>query len=191
MRYCEKCGTPNADDAKFCRKCGNRFKAGSSYLKYILLLVIVCVFIVVCIISFGVTQQTVLPLADQEASSVSSDIVKDSEFDTEAKIEASSLDKDEKVNLEDYLKDLSWTQDELNRTELQKFSSADLRILRNAIFAKHGYIFKDPELADFFTKYSWYTPLNDNVYNDLTNMEKRNIAIIGAPDKPCGVLCRC
>ena len=40
MRYCEKCGTPNADDAKFCRKCGNRFKAGSSYLKYILLLVI-------------------------------------------------------------------------------------------------------------------------------------------------------
>lgn len=21
MRYCEKCGTPNADDAKFCRKC--------------------------------------------------------------------------------------------------------------------------------------------------------------------------
>lgn len=77
-----------------------------------------------------------------------------------------------------YLKDLSWTQDELNRTELQKFSSADLRILRNAIFAKHGYIFKDPELADFFTKYSWYTPLNDNVYNDLTNMEKRNIAII-------------
>ena len=178
MRYCEKCGTPNADDAKFCRKCGNRFKAGSSYLKYILLLVIVCVFIVVSIISFGVTQQTVLPLADQEASSVSSDIVKDSEFDTEAKIEASSLDKDEKVNLEDYLKDLSWTQDELNRTELQKFSSADLRILRNAIFAKHGYIFKDPELADFFTKYSWYTPLNDNVYNDLTNMEKRNIAII-------------
>lgn len=114
MRYCEKYGTPNADDAKFCRKCGNRFKAGSSYLKYILLLVIVCVFIVVCIISFGVTQQTVLPLADQEASSVSSDIVKDSEFDTEAKIEASSLDKDENVNLEDYLKDLSWTQDELN-----------------------------------------------------------------------------
>ena len=116
MRYCEKCGTPNADDAKFCRKCGNRFKAGSSYLKYILLLVIVCVFIVVCIISFGVTQQTVLPLADQEASSVSSDIVKDSEFDTEAKIEASSLDKDENVNLEDYLKDLSWTQDELKNS---------------------------------------------------------------------------
>ena len=80
MRYCEKCGTPNADDAKFCRKCGNSFKAGSSYLKYILLLVIVCIFIVVCIISFGVTQQTVLPLTDQEASSVSSDIVKDSEY---------------------------------------------------------------------------------------------------------------
>ena len=31
MRYCEKCGTPNADDVKFCRKCGNRFKAGRAF----------------------------------------------------------------------------------------------------------------------------------------------------------------
>lgn len=40
MRYCEKCGTPNADNAKFCRKCGNKIKVSNGHLKYVILFVI-------------------------------------------------------------------------------------------------------------------------------------------------------
>lgn len=37
----------------------------------------------------------------------------------------------------------------------------DLRILRNAIFARHGRMFNDKNLQLFFEKYSWYKPEKD------------------------------
>lgn len=57
-------------------------------------------------------------------------------------------------------------------------SKEDLRILRNSIFAKHGYIFKDSGLKNYFSKYSWYDPQYSDVNEKLTSIETQNIALL-------------
>lgn len=57
-------------------------------------------------------------------------------------------------------------------------SGSRLRIMRNYIFAKHGYKFKSKDLQQYFAQYSWYTPLYSDVYNSLSSVEKHNVDFI-------------
>lgn len=54
----------------------------------------------------------------------------------------------------------------------------ELRLLRNTIFAAHGYIFKSKDLQDWFGKFDWYEPMTDNVDDYLTWVDTFNIAKI-------------
>jgi hypothetical protein len=45
-----------------------------------------------------------------------------------------------------------------SKSLLEIMSAKNIRILRNSIFAKKGYIFKDEELTKFFQKKKWYKP---------------------------------
>ena len=53
---------------------------------------------------------------------------------------------------------------------MKVFSKEDLRILRNTIYAKYGYIFKSKDLNDIFSKTEWYTPkeyFNESSFSHL------------------------
>jgi hypothetical protein len=43
--------------------------------------------------------------------------------------------------------------------DLDVLSDKELRLARNEIFARRGYIFSDAEMADYFAKKGWYKPL--------------------------------
>ena len=62
--------------------------------------------------------------------------------------------------------------------DLEGFSKAALRIWRNAIYARHGRIFKSEDLQALFNEYAWYTP--DENYSDdkLTDTDRANIKLI-------------
>jgi len=62
--------------------------------------------------------------------------------------------------------------------ELLEKQSSELRIIRNEIFARHGYIFKSEDLAEYFGKQKWYKPQFDNVDSYLTVDEKEYIKVI-------------
>lgn len=62
--------------------------------------------------------------------------------------------------------------------ELLEKQSSELRIIRNEIFARHGYIFKSEDLAEYFGKKKWYKPQFDNVDSYLTVDEKEYIKVI-------------
>ena len=66
----------------------------------------------------------------------------------------------------------------LSSNDLRGYSKWDLKIMRNEIFARHGYIFKTPEMKSYFAGQSWYVPLYDNVDHLLTRTEKQNIQLI-------------
>ena len=66
----------------------------------------------------------------------------------------------------------------LDRSYLENKDEWELRIMRNEIYARHGYIFKLPELRDYFMKQSWYVPVSEDVTNSLTSIEKENIELI-------------
>lgn len=57
-------------------------------------------------------------------------------------------------------------------------SAWELNIMRNEIYARHGYIFKDPELRRYFESQSWYRPINQDVTYMISGIEKENAAFI-------------
>ncbi len=57
----------------------------------------------------------------------------------------------------------------------QELSKADLMILRNLIFARHGYAFRDKKLRSYFDNFSWYMPVYSDVTKELSAIEKQNI----------------
>lgn len=66
----------------------------------------------------------------------------------------------------------------LDYTSLREVNSLpDLRVLRNAVYAKKGYRFKSSDLTAYFSRFDWYQPLYDAVEDqfsetDLYNLER-------------------
>jgi len=63
-------------------------------------------------------------------------------------------------------------------TDIVNLNKDGFRILRNAIYAKHGYIFRSNELHEYFIKYSWYMARYSNVEDRLTETDINNISLI-------------
>lgn len=55
-----------------------------------------------------------------------------------------------------------------------------LRVMRNEIYARHGWHFEDPYLNEHFTNQWWYKDRNNNSSIQLSELEKLNVAIIKA-----------
>jgi len=68
--------------------------------------------------------------------------------------------------------------DYLKEEDINDFSKEDLRILRNWIYAKHGYKFKSDDMREFFGKFSWYKGMYNDVSGMLTEMDRTNVAFI-------------
>jgi len=72
-----------------------------------------------------------------------------------------------------------FTSTDILKKEHVKFvSSGELRIIRNEIFARYGYIFESKDLNNYFLEFEWYEPRFDNVTAFLNEIERKNINII-------------
>jgi YARHG domain len=71
----------------------------------------------------------------------------------------------------------------LTEAELKNFTKFDLEILRNTIYARHGYAFKKEFLRQLYNYTEWYVAISDNVDADLTGIEKQNIALLTRMEK--------
>ena len=62
---------------------------------------------------------------------------------------------------------------------LKKFQNIDFKIMRNGIFARHGYRFVyGGEMYKYFINQDWYRPRHVDVSNFLTEIEKYNIQLL-------------
>ncbi|PLX08644.1 MAG: hypothetical protein C0596_07260 [Marinilabiliales bacterium] len=66
----------------------------------------------------------------------------------------------------------------LTNEDLDSLNSVDLLLLRNDIFAKHGYSFKTKPLRDYYSQFEWYNPEYDNVDSLLTEEDQKNLKLI-------------
>ena len=64
-----------------------------------------------------------------------------------------------------------------NEAYLNKFSSDELAIIRNTLYAKNGYKFKKKEYQEYFGEKSWYNPTTSS-QNILTRNEEKLANII-------------
>ena len=78
----------------------------------------------------------------------------------------------------------------LSEEEVRVMEADKLRLGRNEIFARHGYIFNDEELSQYFNNTSWYngTVPSDQFDMDelLNDFEKRNIELIESVENEVG-----
>ena len=71
----------------------------------------------------------------------------------------------------------------LSREQLSEYSKDELRLLRNEIYARHGYIFKAQDLKNHFSQQAWYKPERTDVNSMLSAIEKENIKLIESLEK--------
>lgn len=74
----------------------------------------------------------------------------------------------------------------LSEQKLKSYSSWDLRIMRNEIYARHGYIFnRSPKMITYFSKQDWYRKTlkisTDDIYiykTKFSDIERDNVLLI-------------
>ena len=73
--------------------------------------------------------------------------------------------------------------------DLSILDSYELKITRNEIFARHGRMFNDQELQEYFKRQQWYVPqiaANDFDTSCLNEVEKYNVNIISVYEEQLG-----
>jgi len=66
----------------------------------------------------------------------------------------------------------------LTQTEIEGKTPAELRIMRNEVFARHSYAFRTSAMHDYFAGQTWYPPRYDDVSTLLTRIEVANLELI-------------
>lgn len=66
----------------------------------------------------------------------------------------------------------------LHGSELNYYGKQALRLMRNSILARHGYVFQSKDLQKYFGNESWYEPADNNDNINLSFVERLNIELI-------------
>ena len=208
---CQKCGYENPDMSKFCKHCGSEIekkgiscpnngcgrqglppealfcpdcgfsisspeiilksKSGRNLNQGIIIssVVVIGVIVVILVIGFFIQYDSAKSPAQENSSSVSDNSNGNSGDD----VSYNSLSGKYPFASTRYL-----TSDDLNY--LSKF---ELKIMRNEVFARHGFVFQTADMNEYFNSQTWYKNIpklgnNDEVYNYLSEIEKSNIKLI-------------
>ena len=99
--------------------------------------------------------------------------LEDSDFESEG---------DDNLGIHSYI----WEYKKMEVSEASHYTKKELEIIRNSIFAHHGYRFKRKDLFDYFSQFAWYNPTTDNmaaVSKELSSVERYNVEFIQKQEK--------
>ena len=70
-------------------------------------------------------------------------------------------------------------------------SNYDLYLARNEIFARHGRMFNNADLQEYFNAQAWYEPIYtpaqfDSMGNMLSDVEQKNVNVMRQVEKDQG-----
>lgn len=67
---------------------------------------------------------------------------------------------------------------ELTEADVENLSVEELEIMRNEIYARHGYSFKNKKMRYYFEGLDWYVPMGIDIRSQLSDTEVKNIDLI-------------
>lgn len=67
---------------------------------------------------------------------------------------------------------------ELTYEDVENLGADELRVMRNEIYARHGYSFRDKAMRNVFDALEWYMPMGIDIRHQLTDAEVKNISLI-------------
>ena len=119
---------------------------------------------------------------EEPITEASQELVEEEQEEGPVSEEASSEENSVQVNDDNYdLVVLEKVYDEVinkgNEAYLNNFSSDELAIIRNTLYARNGYKFKKKEYQEYFGEKSWYNPTTSS-QNILTKNEEKLANII-------------
>lgn len=71
----------------------------------------------------------------------------------------------------------------LKTKDVENMPKSELQFMRQEIFARHGYCFTKKEFRQQFENEDWYVPDTTDIRGRLTDIEKKNIALIKRYEK--------
>ena len=208
---CSKCGHMISDKAKKCPKCGanisndrpcsthveyktyHRPKKSLSPLIWILPLIVlgvVAAFIYFCITQYNSTyseiEHEIVELDNTIPTEREGEIIEKTtiqeKYKDSADTVATTRNYSEYSGYEDndgYDEILS--ERKLTETDLEGKTKKELEIMRNSIYARHGYRFRRDDLLRYFSQFSWYTPSSGDMtlaYSYMSGIERYNVEFI-------------
>ena len=66
----------------------------------------------------------------------------------------------------------------LTKEQVENMTKADIFVLRNSIYARHGFAFHLPALRDYFGYMGWYVPVRTSIEHELSDTEIKNIELL-------------
>ncbi|MDR3708749.1 MAG: YARHG domain-containing protein [Capsulimonadaceae bacterium] len=75
------------------------------------------------------------------------------------------------------------TRQALTADDIKGLSDWDLTVLRNSVYARHGYKFHRRDLATYFGRQTWYvssTPDQSAVYKQFSTIERHNVEMLAS-----------
>lgn len=77
------------------------------------------------------------------------------------------------------VEDYDWVSYEyITASDIRNLTDEQVDLLRNYIYAKHGYIFKSDYYYRYFSQFRWYRPRYRNVDDMLNKYEKKNVLFL-------------
>ena len=73
----------------------------------------------------------------------------------------------------------------ISSSDLNGMTEHQVCMARNEIYARHGYIFQTEMYNDYFSNFSWYTPISRTL-PDLNDYESENVKTISAYESARG-----
>jgi len=200
MDLCTNCGRKLYESNKFCINCGtrvatdnenisstlrSRMEIKKNRLKKKRLLVgigsIIGLLLIISVTSVMVTGFHKPEPKSNLAASKTIDQSKDNAVEDKDQIshnQQSTEEKGENLSSPDYILSASDKQ-VMGEEDIANLTKQQLRLARNEIYARHGYVFKSQDLQEFFSSKSWYhqDPSYDGSLNEI---EKGNVAFLKA-----------
>lgn len=209
--FCKNCGAEVTDNAQFCRNCGTAVSkppqnivkqeipqkvsprsnpAKSNNTKAIAIAVVATV-LVMCVVMVVVGLFLNPPAAKPGNDTPQGNLVitpQDTVADTTASVETEPVNPLSESNpYRDMYNGktfavLAETDSRYYvRSELDEYSADKLCLARNEILARHGYIFSDKDLAEFFENMPWYSEnqaATNDIYDYLNEYEQANVELL-------------
>ena len=208
LKFCNECGNRTKEGQSFCTKCGkslnNRvdrpapkieapIRKKKSLMPFLIIPALVIFFIAAVFIGFKLKSDSKPIIAEIPSKELEDDIVEDIIEDSMEDIEEEEVDliedkvlvdepEDIKESLYLFPSDTTYIIEE----DLDSFTKEEVALIRNEIFARHGYIFTKEPYISYFGFMPWYVPNVNFTDSGFSEIEKENVITITSYERKMG-----
>ncbi len=200
VKYCTCCNSPLKEGALFCGECGTAVndvavndkaaenkpeKKKDKGLIFLIVLLIVVILGSVCVIGYVYYQNNSVnvetPDVNIETEEEDEDTVEEEEDSTDKDSENINTSDEEAAEPEESQEGYLFPSDSryITEADLVGKSKDEVAMIRNEIYARHGYIFNTEPFKSYFESREWYVPnenFNESIFSEI-EMANKNFLV--------------